>query len=374
MRAFIASDDQSLAVRLRNILLKEGVECPLRWVVSLDGCKEAIAAEELKPQLILFVVPDDVDRSMSVMQDLRRSTSAGVVAVGSARDPRQILRVVRLGSDDYLDAEGDLEGELGQFLKRFCALEDRPRNQGRIVTVMAPSGGSGSSFVAANLAVALAQKHERCMLCDMDLRRGDQAALLNLKPRHSIIDLCRNMNRLDQGMFEQSLLQHESGVHLLAAPESFTEVQPITSEAAERLVRYAQALFPFVVVDLEDFFHREQLQVLQMSDVALIVVRLDFTALRNARRTLDYLQSMGVDPEKIQVVVNQFGRPRELPVAEAEEALGLKFAYFIPDDSKTAVSSLNRGMPAVLYAPKAKLTTAIGEIASGVAGGVHVRA
>jgi pilus assembly protein CpaE len=232
---------------------------------------------------------------------------------------------------------------------------------------MSPSGGSGCSFLAANLAVALAKDHGRVALCDMDLRRGDLVSLLNLKPRHTINDLCRSIQRLDQGMFEQSLLPHESGVHLLAAPQSFTEVQPITAEAAERIMKHARASFPFVVVDLEDFYHREQLQVLQMCDSALFVLRLDFTSLRNARRTLEYMETLDVSKDKIQIVVNQFGRAKELRVAEAEDALGMRFSHFIPDDPKTAVLSLNRGTPAVTCAPKTKLSYAIGEIATALA-------
>jgi pilus assembly protein CpaE len=370
MRALIASDDQNVATRLRNILLAEGAECPLRWMVSVDSAIE-VASADPKPHVVLLVMPQDLERSLVVLQELRRTTNARIVAIGAARDPRQILRVVHSGPDDYLDAEGDLEREVAEFLKRYGSGPGQSNGQGRIIAMMSPSGGSGCSFLAANLSVALAKTHGRSMLCDMDLRRGDLVSYLNTKPRHTINDLCKGIQRLDQGMFEQSLSPHESGVHLLAAPQSFSEVQPITADAAERIMKLARATFPFVVVDLEDFYHREQLQVLQMCDVALFVIRLDFTSLRNARRTFDYLHEQGVDPAKMQIVVNMYGRSKELRVNEAEDALGQKFSYYVPHDEKTALLSLNRGTPAVMCAPKAKLSYAIGEIAEGVSGGVE---
>jgi pilus assembly protein CpaE len=367
MRALIASDDQIVASRLRRILVAEGVECPMHWVVSIDSCIDALNTEQNKPQVVLFVMPTDPDRPVTVLQSLRRASNASVVAVGSARDPQQILRLVRLGADDYLDVEGELERDLGEFLKRFCAIDDRPKDQGKIITVMSPSGGSGCSFLAANVSIALARSHGKVALCDMDLRRGDLASYLNLKTRHTINDLCRNLSRLDEGMFVQSLLAHDSGVQLLAAPDALADIQPISSEAAERIMKLSRSAFPFTVVDLEDFFHREQLQVLQMSDIAVMVLRLDFTSLRNARRTLEYMKNIGVDVDKVRVVVNMYGRPKELPVSQAEEALGMKFSHFIPDDPKTAILALNRGTPAVLYAPKAKISYAIGEIAAAIA-------
>ena len=89
---------------------------------------------------------------------------------------------------------------------------------------------------------------------------------------------------------------------------------------------FARASFPFVVVDLDHSFREEQWVVLRQSDVILIVLRLDFSSLRNARRAIEHLEAQGVGRDKLRLVVNRYGQPQEVPAAKAEEALGLKVA------------------------------------------------
>lgn len=370
MLALIVSDNLSTAARLQSIVVDYGVDCPSSHVVSVGGALEIVGHQsqvgpaEQKPDVIFVVVSPDVDRGLAVLEQLKRTTCGKLVAVGAADDPHLILRVVHAGPDDYLDESGDLEAEVETLLERLRTTYRAGESMGRLITLMSPSGGCGCSMIASNLAVALAENHGQCGLCDLDLRRGDLASMLNLKPRHTIIDLCSNVQKLDQQMFEQSLLQHESGVRLLAAPQSFDDVQQVTSDAVEKVMQFARMTFPCVVVDLEDFFHREQFRVLQLSDEIFFILRLDFSALRNARRTLDYLQSVGVDRDKFQLVVNQFGRPKELQPEQAEEALSMKIAHFVPDDPKSVVLSFNRGVPVISESPRSKLAQAIRKLAA----------
>jgi pilus assembly protein CpaE len=98
----------------------------------------------------------------------------------------------------------------------------------------------------------------------------------------------------------------------------------------------------------------------------MLVARLDFTSLRNARRILEHFQDLDVPRERVRVVINRHGQANELPVDEAEEALGEKLAHFIPDDPKTVNGANNAGLPVVLRAPKMKVAQAISQLARTV--------
>src|SRR5260370_19450081 len=110
----------------------------------------------------------------------------------------------------------------------------------------------------------------------------------------------------------------------------------------------ARRLFPHVVVALEDCCHEEQVLTAQQAGVLLLVVRLDFTSLRNARRILEHLQELEIPGHRIRLVANRYGQPNELPVAEAEGALGVKIAHYVPEDARTINGANNTGIPAVL--------------------------
>jgi pilus assembly protein CpaE len=102
--------------------------------------------------------------------------------------------------------------------------------------------------------------------------------------------------------------------------------------------------------------------------VILVVLRLDFTCLRNTQRTLDYLDQLGIHPERVRVVVNRYGQAKEVPAAKAEEALGRKIFHYVPDEPKTVNRANNNGVPVVLESPRAYVSKSVAKLAHSVNG------
>jgi pilus assembly protein CpaE len=365
MRALIVSNNSPVSQQVRETLLREGHDCPVGQVVSLERGPEQAAA--LSPELAVVVLSPQSEPALDALRRLRAATPGRILAVGPAAEPKLILQALRAGADQYLD-EAELAAELEAALARSRAESGSPDKAGRLIAVLAPSGGSGSSTLAVNIATVLARAHRSCALFDLKLEAGDLAALLDLKPTHSLAELCQNAARMDRVMFERSLARHSSGVHLLAPPRTFADVAHVKPEGVRQALTLARAMFPYVVVDLDHSFREEQVQVLRQANVILLVLRLDFTSLRNTHRALHYLTDLGIDRELIQVVANRYGQPREVPVAKAEEALGRKIAHTIPDDPKTVNAANNNGVPVVLEAPSAKVSKYLTRLAAGVNG------
>jgi pilus assembly protein CpaE len=168
---------------------------------------------------------------------------------------------------------------------------------------------------------------------------------------------------MDRAMFESALTPHPSGVHLLAPPQMYDDIRLITAQGVKKSLALARDCFPYTVADLEDCFHEEQVLALRQADPVLLVFRLDFTSLRNARRVLEYLGQIDVAAERVRLVANRYGQAKELPAEEAEQALGAKVAHFIPDDPKTVNGATNTGVPAVLKSPATKVAQSIAQLA-----------
>src|SRR5262249_47950862 len=159
--------------------------------------------------------------------------------------------------------EADLSAAVGRLHDEMT-----PQGEiGRTIALLAPNGGSGSSTLAVNIATVLAKEHKRSLLLDLKLASGDLAPLLDLKPTHTQADLCQNATRMDRIMFERSLVEHSSGVHLLASPCSFADIGYVTAEGVAQALHLARSLFPYVVVDLDHSFRDEQIQVLRQVDI-----------------------------------------------------------------------------------------------------------
>jgi pilus assembly protein CpaE len=214
------------------------------------------------------------------------------------------------------------------------------------------------------LAAALATPERPCTLLDLNVRGGDLARLLNVSPPYSIASLSAKVEQLDAALFEQALYKHECGVHLLASPDPFGDYRLISRELVQRVVQLARHASRYVVVDLEDVEHAEQIRVLAASDRVIIPLRPDYVSLCRAKKYLDFLLRSKVTPEQVVFVANRVGQPRELPVAYMEELLGVKIVVRIPNDPLTANTAYNLGVPLVTSHPESPPAQSIRRLAA----------
>ena len=367
MLILIISDNANTSLKLRHALGEQGHECPPTHVVSYDAAIDGLQNMSAEPDLILLAIGADRGRWENVLKAVRTFQRAKIVAIGP-RDPNLILAAIHEGIDDFLDESAILGQQLAKSLGRVGQAGNRRTTQGQTVTVLSASGGTGSTTVAANLAVLLAESGSTALL-DFDLYGGNAAAFFNLNPRHTIADLCRNTDKLDKNMLGQCLLQHASGTHVLAAPQVDEEVEFATNEAVTRVFRLVRGSFGRIVVDLKDHHRECHRQVLQQSAAILIVSRLDFAAVSNTSRLMPriFIERLGIDRGRVQLVLNRAGQPNEIPASKVETVLNLRAAVLLPDDPKTVNLSINCGNPCVLESPKSKFSAATRTLAESVA-------
>jgi pilus assembly protein CpaE len=366
MHAFVVGDHEPTAHKVRQVLLREGHDCPAENLHVGEFAADRIA--QARPHLIVVTLSPDPDGAVSRIGLLRRAgVRCPIIAVGPSADSRLVIQTLREGAGDYVE-ETKLAEELATAVRRLRALSTGPDEPARTVALLAPSGGSGSSTLAVNIATVLAEKYKTTLLMDLKLQTGDLAALLDLKATHTLADLCQQASNMDRTLFERSLTKHSSGVHLLAPPRYFADAEAVTPEGVSQALAMAKNIYPFVIVDVDHSFAPEQVQALRQADVILVVLRLDFASLRNTGRTLDFLRQLRIDMDKVRVVVNRYGQSKEVPAAKAEAALGVKIAHFVPEDAATVNRANNNGVPVVRESPSARVSRSLAQLAASVNG------
>jgi pilus assembly protein CpaE len=374
MQIVLVSGQEMICHRVREVLLRAGYDFPPDHILAPDATDLPGSAD---CGLILLDLSSRPEQALGLLARLRRHTQAPVLAVGDTADARLLLRGLRAGVSDFIHPD-DLDHELPAARARLGGAEVVVA--GQLIAVLAPSGGGGSSTVAVNLAVALAgtspegpgtaraRERNAPLLIDLKMPLGDLATLMDLKPTHTIAELCANAERMDRTMVERTLVRHSSGVWLLAAPASFADCARVTAEGVSAILALTRRMFPHVVVDLDHTFAAEQVEVLQAADVVLLVFPLHFASLRNVRCTLDYLDQLGVPPGRVRLVANRYGSAREVPASKAEQALRMKIAHYIPDDPGTVNRASNNGVPVVIESPRAKVSRSLTDLAADLAG------
>ena len=366
MNSVIATENPQVATKLRKALAARGHECPITHVVPLEGAERALQAFPHKTDLLFVVLPTDFARAVRIVQKLRAVTQARMVAVGAVNDARKILEILRAGPDDYIDEEADANEQIATPLERLTA-QTSTAGGGSLAVVASASGGCGSSLLASNLAVLIAQRFEQCGLMDLSSRFGDLSALLNLSPRHTLAELCRHEEQLDQEMLQQSLTAHDSGVQLIAAAMTEDEQEAITASGVERIVQLGRRMFPWMLLDLGTWLTGRS-GLLRMCDKILVPFRLDFTSMCNTRRLLDDWERKEIDLGRVTLIGMRCDRGGELPRSKVATILGKGAACWMPDDPLTANLAINCGVPAVIENPKSAIAVAVRQVANEVCG------
>jgi pilus assembly protein CpaE len=169
-------------------------------------------------------------------------------------------------------------------------------------------------------------------------------------------------------MFREALVEHESGIHLLAGPKLFSDLRGIEPNACDELVLRAQHNFPNVVITTEDIQHSEQLFALSKSDQVLVTMRPDLLSLHRAKLHAEFMLAHGIGAEHLQIVVMGAGVAGELPLSTIRKVLNTTAIHSIPDDPTGITLSINVGNPVVLESPKSPVAREIKKLAAILTG------
>ena len=92
MLAYIVSDNQAAAENLRRVLVEQRIDCGIPNILTTDRALDMSTRFAEAAELVFVMLSSEIDRALSIITSVRKSTRARLVAVGSAQDPQRILR------------------------------------------------------------------------------------------------------------------------------------------------------------------------------------------------------------------------------------------------------------------------------------------
>lgn len=195
------------------------------------------------------------------------------------------------------------------------------------VAVLKSIGGSGATTIATHLAADLADAYgERGRACiiDLDLQSGDAASYIGANPRLTLTDLLEAGTRLDEELLQSVASPSDAGnVDVISAPADIMPIEAVEFDTLMQVVKLARRQYDIVIVDLPASFTNWSLSTVFAADQTLLVGTLSIPSLRHAKRQFDFLVSMGLARDSIQVVLNRIEKKlfKTISVSDAADAL-----------------------------------------------------
>jgi len=298
------------------------------------------------PDVVMLDIPaDNPSVALQAIELLREELpDPALFAIGSMNQPQVIVNAMRAGAREFIERPTTTTDLLEAFV-RLSTYQRKHRQEevrGRMFTVVNAKGGSGSTTVAVNLALALQAAHGNTALVDL-APLGHCALHLNVKPLFSVGDAIRNLQRLDSALLESFMTRHGSGMQLLAGPNSPAATEPSNAEYA-KLFDLLVGHFRYVVVDVSTRMDMTTRLVANLSQTILMVAHADVASLWSAARVQQYLSENG-SREKVLLVLNRFRKIPGFSETDAEAAAGVKLVAKIPNQYFAVSTAIDRGVP-----------------------------
>jgi pilus assembly protein CpaE len=358
LRLALVSTDARFRDRVRESIVEGGwgyrIALELSQRFEDFGEEQVRALRQASPDLLVIDLEDDPDLGIKLMQFLADAHPAQrVLATGPTLSSQQLLAAMRGGVSDYQQkpvSPDHLKESLQRLAAQLGGGGGAARKPGQIMAIFGAKGGSGSTTLAANLAVVLHRlTGKKTLLVDLDLELGEVALLLGVQPRFNFVDMVQNFHRMDAGLLASYIEQHPSGVHLLSAPFHPERAEVASPDDVRKILHYLRGHYEYVIVDTSKSFSPATLAAFDQSDHVYVVVNLDLPSLRNVQRGLPMLKRVlprGLD--QMRLVVNRFQPDDEIGLKEVEQTLGVKVFCTLSNDYESVIRSINAGKPIVL--------------------------
>jgi pilus assembly protein CpaE len=369
-RVLIVDDIEDTTSQVARLL---SFESDVEVVGTAANSADAIeSARKLQPDLILMDINmPDVDGITTTEALAHEVPSAAVIMMSVQAEGDYLRRSMLAGARGYLvkpfTSDELLEAIRGVQARRAETKSLVPvgpgttatdgEQAGRIVAIYSPKGGVGSTTLAVNLAIAVAQMKKSVALVDADLQFGDVGVYLNLDPTQaSLTDLVPELAEGNTESVDGALQRHHSGVDVLLAPATPDAGELVDATHLRTLLEALAGTHELVIVDCATYLNDSTLAILDAADQIVCPVSLDITTLRSTRVYVDVTDQLGYPQEKLMLVLNRADSNHGIRVEDVERSLGRKVDHMVVSDGRAAVHALNTGVPFVLGNRKARVS------------------
>ncbi|MBN1583192.1 MAG: response regulator [Anaerolineae bacterium] len=370
MKAFLVDDNPIALTMLSNALQDAGYET----VVSDNGIEALERIPIERPDVIILDVMMPEMNGFETAQRLRErpATARIPILLLTARDQvEDRIKGFDSGADDYVIkpiTPPELIARVRSLVRRaaiYASTEWLAR--GRMVAFLGVKGGVGTTTLAVNTAIALAQQEHDVVLVDLHPWSGAVAVQLGLAPQASLATLAeKSVSGITRNLLESCLERHTSGVQVLAAThQQSRQSGQLDRKQVIRVLEHLESMAKTTVFDAGNGLSSMAVEAVKNSHLTVLVTESDALTLTLAGHLLQQLEQiiLGGDNRLGVVVVNRSSPVSPVTPEEVEKQLGHKVLCVFEYEPEICFHASKTRTPVLLGQPDAGMALQVRKLA-----------
>ncbi len=340
-------------------------------MIAGTAARLSTMADEAVPDLLIVDAPRADEGELDQLERLGHLfPRMAFIVLSEDLSQDFLLRAMRAGVREVLAAKplpADLVAAVDHVAEK---LGSQGAAQGRVLAFISCKGGSGSTFLATNLAYALsAGGAKRVALIDMNLQFGDASLFVSdSKPLATLSDVATQIHRLDPSFLSSSMVSVTPNFSVLAAPSDPAHASDVKPEHIDAIIKLARRQYDFIVLDVGRSLDPVSIRALDHADTIYPVLQTTLPYIRDGKRLLTVFRNLEYGNDKVELIVNRHDNNSDIRLKDLEEAFDTTHLRTMPNHYDAAARSVNQGVPVTRLAPDSQLSMALMTMARGLTG------
>lgn len=342
-----------------------GTRRELNFYPDLEEAQKLI---ERNFDVVIVDLDSNPEVALDLVESICASTQATVMVYSAGADAELMIRCMRAGAREFLTqpfATPKLAEALVRASARRTATRAARKADGKMLVFWGAKGGAGVTTLAATFAIHLTRESEkRVLLIDFDLPLGDASLALGVMGQYSTVEALQNFHRLDANFLTRLIIQHDSGLFLLASPGKMVKADT-PKESIDKLLWVARQEFDYVVIDSGSNMDLIDTALFDLDAVVYLVTDVNIPELRNANRLIT--EWLATDGRRLEIVLNRYSSS-SLGVDDEHiaKALTRHAQWRIPEDN--AAARRMQGVPSSLALKESPVSGILRQMARAACG------
>lgn len=244
-----------------------------------------------------------------------------------------------------MEAERRQKRKMSGWTKKQTLTGQVRNKNGKVITIMSGKGGTGRSFISANLAHIFSQalSGTDIAVADFDLQFGDIGAIFNVPAKKSLVDLVPVIDELNLMTLKSVAVKVSGNLDLYSNPPQLERSELITSYHTVRLIDAFRQNYDLTLINTGSLMTEIHIDLMEKSDYVLLVANPEVLSVKACAQIKTLYDKMGFNKNAVGCVVNKHNNTNMLNakrIAETLQVAAIASVPFLPDE---VAALLNEG-------------------------------